>query len=147
MRRPPALDDGRARPNFSEPVQPDPQTLASLVWAADIHVRPDGRFVYASERTSSRVLVYQVNDAGHSLTFVGFVDTEAQPRGFSIDPTGTFLIACGEKSSHVAAYRIDASNGQLSLVSRCAGGHGANWIEIVTRSQSTHHSTTPANSN
>lgn len=124
------LNDGFARPGSSDPVQPDPAVLAKLVWAADLHVSPDGRFVYASERTTSRLLTYAVQPDG-SLEYAGFVDTETQPRGFRLDPSGRFAVACGEKSPHVSLYRVDARSGALTLAARCAGGHGANWVEIV----------------
>ncbi|ACC75557.1 beta-propeller fold lactonase family protein [Paraburkholderia phymatum] len=108
----------------------DPATAASLVWGADLQVTPDGRFVYIAERTSSRLIAYRVTSEG-SLQYAGYTDTEAQPRGFRIDPSGGFLVACGEKSAHVSVYAIDADSGALSAVSRCAGGLGANWVEIV----------------
>jgi 6-phosphogluconolactonase len=124
------LEDGRIRPSATDAVQPDPRTLASLVWAADIRVTPDDRFVYVSERTSSRLIAYRV-EADGSLEYASSIDTESQPRGFNIDPSGRFLVACGEKSSHVAVYAIDAESGVLSLTGRCEGGRGANWVEIV----------------
>ncbi len=122
------LSDGRMRPRSNDPVQINPKILATLVWAADLHVRPDGRFLYASERTSSRLLIYR---AGAQVECVGSVETEEQPRGFAIDPDGRFLVACGEKSEQVSLYAIDAESGELTLVSRCAGGRGANWVEII----------------
>jgi len=124
------LNDGFARPNAADPVQPDPAVLAKLVWAADIHVSPDGRFVYASERTSSRLLTLRAAQDG-ALECVATTPTETQPRGFRIDPTGRFLVACGEKSPHVSVYAIDAASGALTPVSRSECGHGANWVEIV----------------
>ncbi|WP_232071736.1 lactonase family protein [Paraburkholderia pallida] len=124
------LNDGFARPNATHPVQPDPAVLARLVWAADIHGSPDGRFVYASERTSSRLLTLRVAQDG-TLEPVSSVETETQPRGFRLDPSGRFLVACGEKSPHVSLYRVDAQSGALALAARCAGGQGANWVEIV----------------
>jgi 6-phosphogluconolactonase len=123
------LSDGMVRPNLTDPVQPDPAVLASMVWAADLHLTPDGRFLYLSERTSSRLITLRVLADG-SLDYVGYVDTETQPRGFRIDPAGRFLVACGEKSPYVSVCTIDAASGALSLVSRCEGGRGANWIEI-----------------
>ncbi|HWT36580.1 MAG TPA: beta-propeller fold lactonase family protein [Paraburkholderia sp.] len=110
----------------------DPVTAASLIWGADVQLTPDGRFVYVAERTSSRLIAYRVTGEG-SLDYAGYTDTEAQPRGFRIDPSGRFLVACGEKSAHVAVYAIDAASGALSAVSRCAGGLGANWVEIVVQ--------------
>ncbi|WP_246797599.1 lactonase family protein [Burkholderia perseverans] len=124
-----ALHDGQARPPATEP-QPDPATLARAIWAADLQVRPDGRFVYVSERTTHRLFVLRVADDG-TLVHAGAVPTEAQPRGFAIDPSGRCLIACGERSPWVALYEIDAESGLPVLHSRLPGGHGANWVEIV----------------
>jgi 6-phosphogluconolactonase len=124
------LQDGWARPSSTSKVQLDPKTIASLIWAAEFRLTPDGRFAYVSERTSSRLLAYRV-EADGSLEYASSVETEQQPRGFSIDPSSRFLVACGEKSSYVAAYAIDANSGALSPVSRCEGGRGANWVEIV----------------
>lgn len=126
------MNDGFARPPATDP-QPDAATLTSLIWAADIHVRPDGRFVYVSERTTNRLFVLRVKSDG-MLEHVSHVETEAQPRGFAIDPSGQFLVACGEKSAHVSLYSIDAASGALTLRSRSPGSRGANWIEIVPRS-------------
>jgi len=119
------LNDGCVRS-----AQIDAQTAASLIWAADFQVTPCGHFVYVAERTSSRLIAYRVGSDG-ALDYAGFTDTEAQPRGFRIDPSGRFLVACGERSPHVAVYAIDANSGALAAVSRCEGGQGANWIEIV----------------
>lgn len=125
------LQEGVARPSDPHAPQPDPARLAQSIWAADIQVHPSGRFVYASERTTSQIFIYSVSDDGSTLHAEGAVPTEQQPRGFKIDPSGTFLIACGEKSSQISAYRIDPKNGALTQVSRAAGGWGANWIEII----------------
>jgi 6-phosphogluconolactonase len=127
-----SLQRGRVRPSSASGEQIDPAVLATLAWGADIQVTPDGRFVYVSERTSSRLIAYRVQDDG-ALTYAGSTDTETQPRGFRIDATGRFLVACGEKSTHVSAYAIDADTGALTLLSRCEGGKGANWVEIVAR--------------
>jgi 6-phosphogluconolactonase len=124
------LEHGRVRPSFASGQQIDPAVLAKLIWGADMQLTPDGRFVYVCERTSNRLIAYDAQ----TLRYLGSTDTEAQPRGFRIDPTGRFLVACGEKSSHVSAYSIDADTGALTLLSRCEGGEGANWVEIVAQS-------------
>lgn len=125
--RPPAvshLHDGRARaPSSSD-------TLASHVWAADIRVTPDNRYLYVSERTSSRLIIYSILEDG-SLEYRAFTNTETQPRGFQIDASGRFLVACGERSSHVSLYAIEPETGALTLLSRVDGGRGANWVEII----------------
>ncbi len=37
-------------------------------WAADIHITPDGRFLYASDRTASILTVFSVSEDGTVLS-------------------------------------------------------------------------------
>ena len=68
------------------------------IWASDLHLTPDGRFLYAAERTSSSLGAFSVDAATGKLTYLGSTPTEKQPRGFAIDPTGRAMIVSGEKS-------------------------------------------------
>ncbi|WP_353981554.1 beta-propeller fold lactonase family protein [Salinicola endophyticus] len=102
------------------------------IWAADLHVSPDGRHLYLSERTTSTLSTLRVDPESGSLTFVTNQPTVAQPRGFEIDPQGEFLVAAGERSDHLALYRVDAASGELTHASDAPAGNKANWIEIVT---------------
>ena len=104
---------------------------AGAPWAADLHLTPDGRFLYASERRSSTLAIYQVDAATGQLTLTGHAPTEKTPRGFAIDPSGRYLIAAGQDSNGVTVYAIDAASGALSQRTRLALGKNPNWIEIV----------------
>lgn len=114
-----------------------PDGFTGKPWAADIHLTPDGRFLYASERTSSTLAAFAVDAETGALTLVGHVATEQQPRGFAIEPEGKYLIVAGEQSHAVSAYAIDQANGLLRQVSRFGVGEGPNWIEITTLSPDT----------
>ncbi len=116
------------KPNDSTP----PRQRERDIWAADIHLRPDGKFLYISERTGSMLAVFSVNGATGELTYLASTPTEAQPRGFAIAPDGRYLVACGEKSETISLYAIDAASGALSLLRQYPGGKGANWVEIVS---------------
>lgn len=106
--------------------------LANDIWASDVHLTPDGRFLYAAERTSSTIGALGVDRDTGELAYLGSTPTEKQPRGFAIDPAGRFLVVAGEKSDTVSAYAIDAATGALELVGRSPGGRGANWVEIIS---------------
>src|SRR3954454_7828098 len=108
-----------------------PRDTSNDVWAADLHLTPNGRFLYASERTSSTLGGFRVEPESGKLTFLGSTPTEKQPRGFAIDPSGRFLIASGELSDQVASYAIDAETGALKAIGRYPAGKGANWVEVV----------------
>ena len=98
--------------------------------AADIHVTPDGRFLYASERTSSSLAAYSVDLASGRLTAIGNYETEETPRGFNIDPTGRYLLCVGQDSGHLSTYGIDVASGALTMLKRYEMGKGPNWVEI-----------------
>ena len=118
------LGPGMPRPQQGRDVSKD-------IWASDLHLTPDGRFLYAAERTSSSIGAFSVDAASGRLTFIGSTPTEPQPRGFRIDPTGRFMVVTGEKSDTISSYSIDPASGSLKLIGKYPTGKGSNWVEIV----------------
>jgi 6-phosphogluconolactonase len=105
--------------------------VSNDIWASDLHITPNGRFLYAAERTGSTINGFTVDGASGKLTYVGSTPTEKQPRGFRIDPTGRFLVVAGEKSDTISSYAIESS-GMLRHVAKVPTGKGSNWVEIVS---------------
>ena len=97
--------------------------------AADLHVTPNGHFLYGSERKTSSLVGFRVDERG-MLTPLGSWPTETTPRGFAIDPRGKFLLSVGLDSNHLTVYAI-AADGTLSPVKQYAVGKMPNWIEFV----------------
>jgi 6-phosphogluconolactonase len=100
-------------------------------WTADVHLTPDGRFLYASERTSSTIAAFHVDVGSGTLTLIGHYPTETQPRGFNIDPGGKYLLAAGQKSNGLSTHAIDQNTGALGKPSHKDVGRNPNWVEIV----------------
>jgi 6-phosphogluconolactonase len=100
-------------------------------WAAELHLTPDGRFLYSSERGSNTLAAFAVDAASGRLALVGHTPTEAQPRGFAITPDGRYLIAAGQLSNRLSVYAIDARRGALEKRSELGIGQNPNWIETV----------------
>ena len=111
--------------------RPSSRNTENDIWAADLHLTPNEKFLYASERTSSTLAAFSVDAASGKLTYLATTPTEKQPRGFAIDPKGRFLVASGEKSETLSVYSIDAPSGALKPVGKYPTGKGSNWIEIV----------------
>ena len=109
-----------------------PRNTDNDIWAADIHMTPNGKFLYITERTSHTLAGFSVDGASGKLTYLGSTPTERQPRGFAIDPKGRFLVASGEKSDTVSVYAIDQTSGALKLQNKFPTGKGSNWVEIVS---------------
>ena len=98
---------------------------------ADIHITPDGKWLYVSERATNTITAFSVNDNTGNLAYIESYDTEEIPRGFNIDPNGNFVIVAGQKSDHVAVHSINPETGELKLLDRFESGNEPNWIEIV----------------
>ena len=108
-----------------------PRDTTNDIWASDLHLTPDGKFLYAAERTSNTLAGFSVERSTGKLTYVSSTPTEKQPRGFAIDPSGRYLVASGEKSETLTSYAIDASSGTLKPLGQYPTGKGSNWVEIV----------------
>jgi 6-phosphogluconolactonase len=101
-------------------------------WAADIHLTPDGKFLYASERTTSTLAAFSVDPRTGLLTPIDSYPTEKQPRGFNIDPTGRYLLSVGQLSNSMTSYAIDQASGKLTKLKEYPMGKNPNWVEIVS---------------
>lgn len=121
------LVPGRARPAGGG-AAPEP---SRAVWCADIRITPDGRFLFATERTDSTITTLAIGAGSAAPVAASHIATETQPRGIAVDPSGRFLVASGERSGHISCYAIDAADGRLTPVSRAPVSAGANWVEIV----------------
>jgi 6-phosphogluconolactonase len=108
-----------------------PPGFSGEPWAADIHLTPDGRLLYTSERRSSTLAAFAVDAASGRLTLVGHVPTETQPRGFAIDPSGVWLLAVGQLSHRLSVHAIDRATGRLTKHGEYGVGRNPNWVEVV----------------
>ena len=125
-------------------INPDNGTLSEIAFvdtgdwngkesaaASDIHVTPDGKFVYGAVRTTSTLHGYKVDPDKGTLTAIGKWPTEKTPRGFNIEPRGRFLLAVGMDSAAMTVHAIDPASGALSEAGHYPMGTQPNWVEIV----------------
>ena len=104
---------------------------ATTIKVADIHITPDGKWLYVSERATNTITAFAVDRHFGNLTYIGSYDTEKMPRGINIDPKGNFVIVAGQKSDHISVHAINPETGELKLLYRYESGKDPNWIEIV----------------
>jgi 6-phosphogluconolactonase len=83
--------------------------------SADIHVSPDGKFLYASNRDSvNDIVIYKIEPSTGRLRLTGHQSTLGKtPRNFSFDPTGTFLLVANQRSDDIIIFRRNAQSGLL----------------------------------
>lgn len=100
--------------------------------AADIHLTPDGNFLYASDRGSNTIAGYRVDPLTGKLNEVCKVSVASTPRGFNIDPTGNWLLSAAQDEGTITVYGIEPHSGMLRLQQICEIGKGPNWVEILS---------------
>ncbi len=109
-----------------------PKGFSGKPWAADIHLTPDGKYLYASERTTSTLAAFGVDAKTGALTSIDSYPTEKQPRAFNIDPSGRYLLAVGQLSNSLTTYSIDKASGKLTKLKEYPMGKNPNWVEFVS---------------
>lgn len=82
--------------------------------SSDVHVSPDGKFLYATNRgNENNIAIFSVEDNG-TLKNVGYQEVYGKhPRTFAIDPSGKFLIVTNVNSSNAVVFRRDLKTGLL----------------------------------
>ncbi len=82
---------------------------------ADIHLSPDGRFLYSSNRLKADgIAIFAVNTQTGLLTRIGYQPTAIHPRQFNITPNGKFLLCCCRDSGKIQIFSRDANSGLLT---------------------------------
>lgn len=97
---------------------------------ADIHVTPDGRFVYASTREHDSIAGFSIDQKSGELTPLGQTATARGPRDFAIDPSGRFVVAGGTGRS-IVVHAIDEESGQTKTKHTYDVAVGPVWVEVV----------------
>ncbi len=85
------------------------------IGAADIHISPDGKFLYATNRgTANDISAFKILKNG-KLEFVQRTSTLGKgPRNFTIDPTGNFLLVGHQYTNTVVIFKRDSTTGMLT---------------------------------
>lgn len=113
----------RVRGNLSEvqTVATLPADFTSANTSADIHVSPDGRFLYCSNRGHDSIAAFDVDPQNGKLTFIAHESTGGKtPRNFAIDPSGAFLLVANQNSDNIVTLRRDRKTGRLSATGNIA---------------------------
>lgn len=95
---------------------------------ADVHVTPNGQFVYGSNRGEDSLAMFNVGATG-TLTSLGNVSTEERPREFDVSPDGRFVVAAGQDSGFLQSYAVE-DDGTLTSIDRIDVGPGLRWVII-----------------
>ena len=99
---------------------------------ADIHITPNGKFLYATNRGAETIAAFSIaDDSNRTMALIGYYDTEKTPREMAIDASGKFLFAAGESSGKLQSYSINQATGELTPLQNIPLGDGPAWVEVV----------------
>ncbi|MCA1612619.1 MAG: lactonase family protein [Acidobacteria bacterium] len=130
-----ALAHGAARGSLREL-----QTLGTLPTGfsgantgADIHLTPDGRFLYCSNRGHDSIAGFWVDPRTGWLRPAGHTPTGGRtPRNFVIDPSGRLLLVANQKSDNIVTFRLDRRTGALSHTDQTASVPSPVCLKLTT---------------
>jgi 6-phosphogluconolactonase len=107
-------EDGKLTPVQSVPTLPEGTDYQSKYSTADVHVSPDGAFVYGSNRGHETLVIYAIDQSTGKMTYVGHQSTLGdEPRNFAITPDGKFLLAENQNSGTIVTFKRE-SDGSLT---------------------------------
>jgi len=88
--------------------------------SADIHVSPNGRFLYASNRNpSNTIAIFSINPEDGKLTLVGHQSAMGTvPRNFNFDPSGKLLLVANQESNNIVIFDVDPETGLLTYTGK-----------------------------
>ena len=82
---------------------------------ADIHISPDGKFLYGSNRVHDSLVIYSIDTKTGKLTYVAHQSVMGKkPRNFMIDPTGNFVLVANQDSNNIIIFKRDMKTGLLT---------------------------------
>ncbi|GHT23595.1 6-phosphogluconolactonase [Bacteroidia bacterium] len=82
--------------------------------SADIHISPDGQFLYASNRlTADGIAIFRIDPANGTLARVGEQPTGIHPRNFILTPNGKFLLCANRNSNNIQLFAVNPETGLL----------------------------------
>lgn len=87
--------------------------------SGDIHISPDGKFLYASNRLKADgIAIFRIDSENGKLTKTGYQLTGVHPRNFIITPNGKYLLVACRDSNAIQVYERDADTGLLTDIQK-----------------------------
>ncbi len=87
---------------------------------ADVHVHPNGKFLYGSNRGHDSIVIYALDADGRPKLLEHEATRGAWPRAFMVDPRGQYLVVGNRHTDNAAIFSIDADSGSLTYRSSVA---------------------------
>ncbi|WP_258103123.1 lactonase family protein [Marinoscillum sp. MHG1-6] len=95
-----------------------PEDFKDFNKSADIHITPNGQYLYASNRGHNSLAVMSVDQSTGALKYLGTQDCGGDwPRAFAVDPSGEYLLIANKRSNRISVMKINYKTGFFEKVS------------------------------
>lgn len=93
-----------------------PRGQKGFAGSADIHVSPDGKFLYASNRGDfNNIAIFKIDAKTGRVYVAGFQSTLGKaPRNFNFDPSGNYLLVGNQENDEIVIFRRNLKTGLLT---------------------------------
>lgn len=110
-----------------------PEGFNGIIEAADIHISPDGKFLYASNREErNEIIIYSIGKDA-TFRFAGRQSVMgAAPRNFVIDPSGKFVLVANQNSNEVIVFRRNKKTGLLKYSGKKISTASPSCLKFIT---------------
>jgi 6-phosphogluconolactonase len=104
----------QGRTQFMQRIASHPDNYNGQPGSADIHISPDGKFLYASNRgNENNIAIFSILPDGR-LKAAGYQSADGNgPRNFMIDPEGNFLLVANQQTNNIVVFRRNKEDGSL----------------------------------
>lgn len=108
-----------------------PDSITSGFESSDIHISPDGKFLYATNRgKENNIAIFSIDEKG-LLKNIGYQSTLGNhPRVFALDQSEKFLIATNVNSGNVIVFKRNPKTGMLKKVGKEVQMENVSCVQI-----------------
>ena len=110
-----AYNYSKGKLSFIQRIATHPDTATGEFSSADIHVSPDGKFLYASNRgRENNIAIFKIDKKTGKLSPIAYQSTLGiRPRNFCIDPSGNYLLAANQQTGNIVIFKRNKNTGWL----------------------------------
>lgn len=101
--------------------------------SADIHISPDGKFLYASNRgDENNIAIFSIDENG-KLKFIAYQPTLGNhPRMFGISPDGNYLVVANQMTNNLIVFKRNKLTGKLKSTGQIIKIESPSCVQIQT---------------
>jgi 6-phosphogluconolactonase (cycloisomerase 2 family) len=102
--------------------------------SADLHISPDGRYLYTSHRLKEDgIAIFGIDKATGKVKKAGYQPTGRHPRNFAITPDGNWLLCACRDDNRIEVYSINKETGALSATGKTIDVGAPVCVQILSR--------------